>query len=732
MIKKYLEKLEFNLIISELEKNCLTFYGKIEAANLMPISNESDVVKALAETENALSLIKNEGLFPISQISDLSLPIKKIESNYSVSCKYLLEFATIFKMARELFNYYTNSESNVEYLSPYFEKLYQNKKIEDLIFKSIISENEISDNASTKLASIRKAKKNIEIGIKEKLNSIIHSSSYSKYLMENVITIRNNRYVVPVKEEYRSKVQGYIHDTSASGSTLYIEPTSVFEMNNKISNLIIEENNEIENILYDLSSTLFELIGFIKSNINLIAHLDFVSSKAKNAINYNSTKPTISNYIDLIDARHPLISKDIVVPVSLHIGKEGFTTLVITGPNTGGKTVTLKTVGLLCLMAQSGLYIPAKENSKIKIFDNIFADIGDEQSIEESLSTFSSHLKNIINMLDNFTNNSLILVDELGSGTDPIEGANLAISLLEFFHKKGAFTIATTHYHEIKNYCLEHNGFENASCEFDVKNMIPTYKIIIGIPGKSNAFAISKKLGMPVEIIIRASSLISKPDLDIEELIKKIYDTKKQIENEEKEINKNLHQIELLRKSLEHEYNSKLKQEEEKIEKAKKEAREILLDAKEKANAIIKEISNTKDIKKANSLRKDINDLIETNKSKSIDLSVLLQLNEKNQSKIQNNQKESKLYIQNNKSKTISSEINLIGETVDIACDILDKYLDNCKMANLHQIRIIHGKGSGKLRAGIHAYLKKSKYVSDFKIAGYGEGDYGVTIVNIK
>ena len=549
--------------------------------------------------------------------------------------------------------------------------------------------------------------------------------------MDPVVTIRSGRFVIPVKEEYKSMVKGFIHDTSSSGSTVYIEPMAVFEINNKINDLSIEENKEIERILQELSNLLIPLVTNIESDIVLIGKLDFISAKAKLAIEMNATMPILSDEINLIKARHPLISKDKVVPVDIYVGKD-FSTLVITGPNTGGKTVSLKTVGLLCLMAQSGLFIPANENSKVKVFDNIFADIGDSQSIEESLSTFSSHMTNIVNIVDKVTSKSLVLVDELGSGTDPLEGANLAIALLEYFYNKKAITVATTHYHEIKNYCITHDGFENASQEFDIEKLEPTYKLLIGIPGKSNAFAISKRLGLPQDILNRANSLMNKPDVDIETLMKEIYDDRIEIENLKKEEEKNLNQIALLRKSLETQVSDKLANEEKKIEKAKKEAREILLNAKEEANRIIRELSNidNSDLKKANKLRDRLNEnLKETETQSGVDLSVLLKLNNQETSKPNN---KNTVHISNSASKHVSSEINLLGENVDTAVNTLDKYLDNCSMAHLKQVRVIHGKGTGKLREGIHNYLKTSKYVKNFRIAGFGEGDFGVTIVELK
>ncbi len=766
MNEKYLYKLEFNIIVEKIKNGCNTFIGKTIANKLEPSQNSEKVFNMLSETNEACELIHLLGGFPIGFIDDLSLPLKKLESSIPLNAKFLLNIANVLKNSRELLEYYkegknlknslTDNDNSTEacnntanstsdefsFLIRYFDKLYTNKNIEDKIFFSIISENEIADNASSKLADIRRNKKNLEAQIKAKLNSIIHSASYSKYLMDSVVTIRNDRYVIPVKDEYKSFVKGFIHDVSSSGSTVYIEPIAIFEMNNTINNLTIDENREIDIILEKLSSMLYPIFNNIKETINSIGMIDFIVSKAKYSIDNDCVMPNINNFIDLKNARHPLVSKDIVVPTSIYLGandksdKKYFRTLVITGPNTGGKTVTLKTVGLLCAMAQAGLHIPVSSGSTIKVFDNIFADIGDEQSIAESLSTFSSHITNIVQILKTFTENSLILVDELGSGTDPIEGSSLAISLIETFHKKGAFTIATTHYHEMKTYCISHEGFENASCEFDIKNMKPTYHLLIGIPGKSNAFAICKRIGISDDIINRASSLISKPDTDIETLLKHIYDTKKNIEDKQVEIDKNLNQIETLRKSLESEHSNKLAHEQEKIEKAKAEAREILINAKEEANSIISELTHTKDIKKANNLRNQLNNSIkDSDVGSGLDLSVLLKLNNKDANKLdvsKSKKSKSSAYIQNRKAMSVSTEINLLGETVDIAVDILEKYLDNCKMAGLHKVRVVHGKGTGKLREGIHKYLKGSKYVKEFYIAPYGEGDYGVTIVELK
>lgn len=726
-----LDKLEFNAIREKVANFAYTHEGKNLVMNLEPSSNSLEVSHSLAETSDAINAIHIKGNFPISNIDDFSLWIKILKSGSALSSKSLLDLCSILRISRELLDYYKDFEISLSSLDDYFSMLYSNKDIEKKISSSIISEDVISDDASSKLFSIRKTKKSLEADIKLKLNSFIHSSTYSKYIMDPVVTIRDSRYVIPVKEEYRSFVKGFIHDTSASGSTVYIEPMAVFEMNNKINNLTLDENKEIERILKSLTDLLYPIANYIEKDIDLIGKLDFISARARFAIETNSTLPILSDEINLIKARHPLIPNEKVVPIDIYVGKN-FSTLVITGPNTGGKTVSLKTVGLLCLMAQSGLFIPANENSKVKVFDNIFADIGDEQSIAESLSTFSSHMTNIVKVVQAVNNNSLVLVDELGSGTDPIEGANLALALLEYFHNKGAITIATTHYHEIKNYCITHDGFENASCEFDIEKLEPTYHLLIGIPGKSNAFAISKRLGLPNEILDRATSLMNKPDVDLETLMKEIYDDRVTIQHLKEEEEKNLNQAQSLRKSLENEVSSKLANEEKKIEQARKEARNILLNAKEEANQIIKELSslNSNDLKKANMLRSKLNDsLKETTPNNGLDLSVLLKLNNQETIKPTNN---SKVHINNTASKSVSPEINLLGENVDTAIEILDKYLDNCSLAHLKQVRVIHGKGTGKLREGIHSYLKKCKYVKQYRIAGFGEGDYGVTIVELK
>lgn len=593
--------------------------------------------------------------------------------------------------------------------------------------------------------------------------------------MDPIITIRNDRYVIPIKEEFRGNIKGFIHDISSSGSTVFIEPMNVFELNNKINNLKIQESIEISKILSNLSSLLFPICSELNRNIDLIGILDFIFAKAKFANSMNATMPNINNekFIYLEKARHPLIDKSTVVPIDIEIGKD-YSSLIITGPNTGGKTVALKTVGLLTLMALSGLHIPAKENSSIYVFDNVFVDIGDEQSIGESLSTFSAHMFNIVDILNKLTSNCLVLLDELGSGTDPVEGASLATAILEYLNKSGVLTIATTHYQEIKNYTLVTHGFENASSEFDIENLKPTYKLLIGIPGKSNAFSISKKIGLCDEILNIAKSYLKQDSIDIEELLKNIYDDKIEIEREKDEITKNLNQIELLRKTLEKEVILKSDNELKRIDKAKLDAKNIILSAKEEANSTIKDIeeiySNWKmideidlenlsdaeigklvrnlrnySIKNANKLRNSLNSSLTSIVSEEIvthnphfnknmlkvgmklklsnfnDPATIISLSGKsNKVLVQIGSAKMNIDLQdisniitdkqlntttirkgtntNLKSKSVSTEINVIGQNVDEACFIIDKYLDDCILAKLKTVRIVHGKGTGKLR----------------------------------
>lgn len=781
-------KLEYNNILSTLASYCKTYIGKNLAENLLPSSKKTEVEKLLSETTEAYNLINQNGSLPMDFLPNIELWIKYLESSQSLSAKSLLDIGKTLNLSSKLKKYFFNDEikaSNYPILEELFSSLYTNSKLEIAILNNIIDENNIADNASKKLYSLRKNRRNLEQEIKDKLNSMIHSSTYSKYIMEPIVTIRNNRYVIPVKIEEKDKIKGFIHDISASGSTVFIEPTTIFELNSKINDLKLEENLEIEIILENLSSMCMPITSNLKELIQTIGKIDFIFAKASYSKTINGIKPRINEekFLSFIEARHPLIDPEKVVPIDITLGKN-FKSLIITGPNTGGKTVTLKTVGLLSLMACSGLHIPANEKSSIYVFSNIFADIGDSQSIQESLSTFSSHMINIINILHSADENSLILVDELGSGTDPTQGASLAISILEYIYNLGATTLATTHYSEIKNYALITDGFENASCEFDIEKLEPTYHLLVGVPGKSNAFAISKRLGLPNEILNRANSLLTDDHIQIEELLKSIYDNKQEIEKEKEKIKKNSNQIETLRKNLEKEFSISEQNEKKILEKAKLEARNILLTAKEEANEILKKMNNLADtkssasLKEANILRNKLNTSIKNtilqaekettsnltienisvgmnalfkplnstctiltlpNKSKDMQIqigSAKMTTNIKNLEKIKTqsstlpNQNTSSIKKNFNlKAKTISTEINVIGMNVEEAIFTIDKYLDDCAIANISPVRIIHGKGTGKLRKGIHSFLKTNKHVKTFRTGTFGEGEMGVTIV---
>lgn len=780
-----LNKLEYNEIIKNLGGYCKTYLGKNLCEQLVPNFSYEQVDVLLNETKQADTLLHQKGILPFYETEELEKYIKVLESNQTLSIKGLLNFAVLLKMCRELKEYfYDDSSVTFEYLEKYFSFLYSNPSIEKNIFDKIIDENTVADNASSKLASLRRNRKNFEQEVKDKLNGFIHSSTYAKYIMEPIVTIRNNRYVIPVKEEYRSYIKGFIHDTSSSGSTLYIEPTSIFELNNKINHIKIEEDIEIERILQILSSSLYEYVDQLKNNLALIASIDLIFAKANFGIDSFGIIPVLNNnkYIDLYKAKHPLIDKDKVVPIDISLGKS-YVSLLITGPNTGGKTVALKTVGLLLLMAYSGIPIPCSESSSISVFSHIFADIGDEQSIQESLSTFSAHIKNIVEITNITDNNSLVLLDELGSGTDPLEGAALAISILSYLKDIGSIVCCTTHYQELKEYALITDGFENASFEFDIENLKPTYKLLVGIPGKSNAFAISKRLGLNEQILNVANSHLKDDKIPIEELLKSIYDNKLEIEKQKEETEKNLRQVELLRKSLEQKQDDVLEKRAQLLEDAKLEARDILLSAKEEATEIIHELNSSSDIKQANNLRNKLNDKLKainsihyTEQNNSFEalaesdvkdgLNVYItslgsngyivgnKINKSNEVQVQVGNmkmniklsdlrksltnsvkvKESGKVTTNkeSKAKTVSPEINVIGQNVDEAIYVIDKYLDNCASANISPVRIVHGKGTGKLREGIHSFLKKNPHVKSFRIGTFGEGEMGVTIVEIK
>lgn len=774
----YLEKIEFNKIKNILSEFAINESAKKMCINLAPSTEQKTVEKTLAETTEAVSLIYRKGNLPLEQLGEIPTHILNLKKHNFLSIKSILELATLLKTSKSVKNYYFDNELNqTNILTNYFNNLYTNPSIEEKIFTSIIDENTLDDRASNTLYKIRQQIKNTQREIKNKLQSILSS----KYLQESIITIRQNRFVVPVKAEYQSEIKGLIHDTSSTGSTVFIEPMSVFNLNNQLSELKNEENIEIEKILQILSSLFFDITEELENNFNLLTILDFIFAKAKYSKSMNCNCPNINDnkIIYLKNAKHPLLDINTAVPITLEIGKN-FSTLLITGPNTGGKTVTLKTVGLLTAMAQSGLHIPASEESSIYIFDNIYADIGDEQSILESLSTFSSHMTHIINILNEATSNSLVLVDELGSGTDPIEGASLALSILEYLKEHNITVLATTHYHELKEYALLTPGVENASCEFNIETLSPTYRLLIGAPGKSNAFAISQKLGLKPEILENAKKLINSDTAKTEDLLKEIYDSKALIEAEKEKTLLYSTEIERLKKQLEIETKDLNTHKKEYMQKAKQEAREILLDAKQEANSIIKEMeSETNNSKNLNNLRNklssklhEINQTTETtkeqipelneadiqpgtvvyipkfnkngtilsypNQSKKFNIQIdniktTLTISDVTTAKKEENKKEILTKKKTNFTpKKVRTELNVIGMNIEEATFLVDKFLDEASLSKLEFVRIVHGKGTGILGKGIQKYLRSHPHVKSYRYGSYGEGEMGVTIVEIK
>ena len=774
----YLEKIEFNKIKNILSSYAKTDNGKKICLNLQPSNSKEKVQKALDETTEAVALIYRKGNLPLETISNISSYILNLKNQNFLSSKALLELATLLKTSRTLKNYYFEKELNqTDSLTNYFDHLYINPGIEEKIFSAIIDENTFDDRASNTLYKIRQQMRNTKKEIRNKLQSLLNS----KYLQEPIVTIRQNRFVVPVKSEYQTEIKGFIHDTSSTGSTVFVEPISVFDLNNQLSELKNQENIEIEKILQILSSLFFDITNELENNFNLITILDFIFAKAKysKALDCNCPKINNDKIIYLKNAKHPLLDQNIAVPITLEIGKT-FSSLLITGPNTGGKTVTLKTVGLLTAMAQSGMHIPASGESSIYLFDNIFADIGDEQSILESLSTFSSHMTHIINILNEATSKSLVLVDELGSGTDPIEGASFALRIRQYLKEHNITVLATTHYHELKEYALLTNGVENASCEFDIETLSPTYRLLIGVPGKSNAFAISQKLGLKQEILENAKKIINSDTAKTEDLLKEIYDSKALIESEKEKTLQYSSKIEKLKEKLENETTDLEEHKKEYLQKAKQEAREILLSAKQEANEIIKKMESEKNSSKnLNTLRNKLTSkLHEVNQSPDSNLEETTILDEsqikpgtivfvpkfnKNGTILSypNQSKKFNIQIDNIKTtltpsqitiaknievkkeiitkkhstfapKNVRTELNVIGMNIEESIFLVDKFLDEAALAKLETVRIVHGKGTGVLGKGIQKYLKNHPHVKSYRYGTFGEGEMGVTIVELK
>ena len=592
MKERDFKSLEYNKIKDKVSEKCVTYLGKELVKELIPSTEIYRVKKWQKETTEAVSILLRKGEAPLFSVPNFDETFKKINVVAMLNMKELLQIATLLSNMKRLKNYFKNddiNDSDFEIISEYFENLYSNPNVENEIFRCIKSEELMDDRASKALYDIRRQINDSESKIKEKLNNLIKSSTTSKYLQDAVVTFRNDRYVIPIKQEYRNEIPGLVHDSSASGNTIFVEPTAVFNINNEIKELKIKEQLEIERILALLTQMVLPIVEDIKRGLYNLSKIDFAFSKAKYSLELNAFEPVINekHYINLKKARHPLIAEEKVVPIDIWVG-EKFNVLIITGPNTGGKTVALKTVGLFSLMAQSGLHIPAMESSELPIFDNIYSDIGDEQSIEQSLSTFSSHMINVVDILNNVTMNSLVLVDELGSGTDPIEGAALARAILEKLYGVGCLTIATTHYSELKTFAIQKNGVENASCEFDVESLRPTYKLLIGVPGRSNAFAISKKLGLSEEIINEASKYLKEEDVRFEDVLGNIERDKRLAREQKEEADRILNAAKAKKEKVDEAEEKLNKKKDEILQKAKKEARDLLMDTEEEANEIIK------------------------------------------------------------------------------------------------------------------------------------------------
>jgi len=790
---KSLKVLEYEKIKEKLKLHCVTFLGKDIVDNLAPSTDMDKIQHMLNETEEAYKLIFRIGNPPLSEIEQIDDYLKRASIGGAITPYGLIQISKTLKISRELKSYLLSQrellKSELGLLLEIADQIVIIKTLESKINDTIISEDEISDNASAKLRDIRRKIRVKNDNIKDKLNSILNNLSTKKYLQDNLITIRDGRYVIPVKSENKSSVAGIVHDVSSSGATAFIEPLAVVELNNEIRELEIEEKKEIERILLEISQLVKENAEFIKTNQELIGFIDFIFAKAKLAIEENATKPELNNkgYLNFKKARHPLLEGN-VVPIDIYLGDD-FNSLIITGPNTGGKTVTLKTVGLLTLMGQSGLFVPASDGSKLAVFEYIGADIGDEQSIEQSLSTFSSHMKNIVQILNEINKNSLVLFDELGAGTDPVEGAALAMAILNELKEKDIRVIATTHYSQLKIYALTTEKVKNASMEFDVETLTPTYKLIIGLPGKSNAFEISKRLGLPEKIIFNARELMTKENIEFEEVLKSIDADRKAIESEKLEIENLKISLNKLEKELEQERTKTILEKEKIIAEAKQSAIEVLENANKQAEDLIREIrevffeldrekqNKILEVKKnfSNEINNIKHQIIETNKKinkkekiKGVKIGQTVKVNSIDQigtvlsmpdekgnldlqvgiMKINVNLSDLSIYEEDSnkdltynkkynkntltKSKQIKKELDLRGYDTENAIMKIDKYLDDAYLAGIEEVFIIHGKGTGVLREGVRNYLSKHKHVKSMRYGEFNEGGDGVTVVKLK
>ena len=784
MEKRVLKTLEYDKILTMLKERASCCISRELVDTMEPSGDFDTVERELKLTAEAETLFYKTGRSPVDDFPDMRHCLERMHAALFLSTGELLGIASCLKAARIAKDILAKEVGEESYLYNLAGLLITHRSAEEEINRCIINEDEIFDGASPALARIRRAMRLANEKVREKLNSMIRSTAYQKYLQEPIITIRNGRFVIPVKQEYRQQVPGLIHDQSSSGATLFIEPSVVVELGNEYKKLLAEEADEIERILTELTAMLAPYADEIREDLNIMGQIDLVFAKAKLSRELNAVMPRLNrnNYVRIVRGRHPLIPTDRVVPIDIWIGRD-YRSLIITGPNTGGKTVTLKIVGLFALMVQSGIFVPANEGSEFPVFEHIYADIGDEQSIEQSLSTFSSHMKNIVGILDKADENSLVLLDELGAGTDPIEGAALAMSILEELNDRHCICVSTTHYSEIKAFAMTHEGMENASMEFDIDRLCPTYRLYIGIPGKSNAFEISSRLGLPNSIIDKAKSFLKGEDVRFEDIISSAQSQHRIAEEERKMAEEARAELEKLRADAERE-RRKLDEDRNRLQaKAKEDAKRIVADTKREMEKLIVEIRSIKDIDRSAADRviqaaRDTLRATETavNEKEAIkkedntkppktvragDTVNIVTLDQKatvlsapdskgevmvqaGVMKLNVKLKDIRL-IEEKKAaaptsgkvglgagKQVGLELDVRGMLVDEANIMVDRYLDDAYNAGLSEVNIIHGKGTGALRAGVQAFLKRHPLVKGYRMGSYGEGDAGVTVVTLK
>ena len=793
MNQKALETLEYRKIIAQLKREMGSAASAKLADELTPLTSEKIIKEELRSTTEAVDLIVRKGPLPTGGIYDIREALLLAQKGGSLTMRQLLEVQNVLGISSEVVAFmHDDALPELKYIGEMVDLIVEFTALEKEISRCILTEDEMADNASPKLKDIRRSIHQQNQAIKNKLSRIITSSSNKTYLQDAIVTMRDGRYVIPVKQEYRSFFPGMVHDQSKGGATLFIEPQGVVELNNKLRELEVEEQLEIARILAELSSRVAEHYREIRSNLDLLTKLDFIMAKGKLSCKMHASEPKIDvdGELRLVSARHPLIEYKKAVPIDIKIGGD-YRTLIITGPNTGGKTVSLKTAGLLVMMAQSGLHIPASHASTLPIFGDVFADIGDEQSIEQSLSTFSSHMKNIVSIIDKASFDSLVLVDELGAGTDPTEGAALAIAILERFYDSGALTMATTHYNELKKYALATSGVENAAMEFDVETLTPTYRLLIGVPGKSNAFEISKKLGLSESVIERASEHIKHGDMEFENVISSIEDDKRKAAADRLDAESMRAEIEERLKKLEEKEQSLSEKRADIIAEAKREARELLRETKSAVKDVQKDLRrlqksgahtnlNTGALEKSRRKINEAEDLVSEKVVKQVNsepvsadtlkigdrvklltigqngtilslpdekgnlminigalkvkarLQDLMLINEGKDRKPQAKSSSKYGSLLRSKSSSVSASINVMGKNLEDALADVEKYLDDVYMAGLDMASIIHGRGGGILKDGIRQMLKRKKYVDSFGAASYNDGGEGVTIVRMK